>query len=109
LSLLFGDATVGMGSVNELGEVNMYRYKIIKEGGPSQADLDNYLSLDSDYFKTYQPFKEPVTRIKSIADGHMRLATETFRLELELGQWIAHLDELGFEKSRRKAVRSARV
>lgn len=28
----------------------------------------------------------------------MRLATETFRLELELGQWIAHLDELGFEK-----------
>jgi hypothetical protein len=98
LSLLFGDATVGMGSVNELGEVNMYRYKIIKEGGPSQADLDNYLSVDADYFKTYRPFMQPVTRIKSIADGQMRLATETFRLELELGQWIAHLDELGFEK-----------
>jgi hypothetical protein len=27
----------------------MYRYKIIKEGGPSQADLDNYLSVDADY------------------------------------------------------------
>jgi hypothetical protein len=98
VSLLFGEATVGMGSVNELGEVNMYRYKIIKEGGPSQADLDNYLSVDADYFKTYRPFMQPVTRIKSIADGKMRLATETFRLELELGQWIAHLDELGFAK-----------
>src|ERR1051325_1075913 len=98
LSLLFGDATVGMGSVNEVGEVNMYRYKIIKEGGPSQADLDNYLSVDANYFKTYRPFMQPVTRIKSIADGKVRLATETFRLELELGQWIAHLDELGFEK-----------
>jgi len=31
-------------------------------------------------------------------DCQMRLATETFRLELELGQWIAHLDELGFER-----------
>ena len=41
---------------------------------------------------------QPVTRIKSIADGQVRLATETFRLELELGQWIAHLDELGFAK-----------
>jgi hypothetical protein len=30
--------------------------------------------------------------------GVTRLETETFRLELELGQWIAHLDELGSEK-----------
>lgn len=41
---------------------------------------------------------QPVTRIKSIADGQVRLATEIFRLELELGQWVAHLDELGFAK-----------
>ena len=32
MSLLFGDATVGIGSVNEPGEVIMYRDKIIKEG-----------------------------------------------------------------------------
>ena len=74
-----------MGSVNELGEINMYRYKIIKEDGPSPADLDNYLSVDADISKTSRPFIQPVTRIKSIADGQMRLATETFWLELELG------------------------
>ena len=88
----------GMGSINETGEVTMYRYRIIKEGGPSQADLDNYLSADAEYFKVYRPFMRPVTRINSIGGGQVRLATETFRLELELGQWIAHLDELGFAK-----------
>jgi hypothetical protein len=98
LSLLFGDASVGMGSLDENGTVNMYRYKIIKEGGPTQADLDNYLSAEASYFKTYEPFMQPVTRIKSLADGDVRLATETFRLELELGQWIEHLDQLGFSK-----------
>lgn len=56
------------------------------------------LSVGAHYFKTYRPFMQPVTRIKSIADGLVRLATERFRLELELGQWIAHLDELGFAK-----------
>ena len=93
-----GDSSVGMGSINETGEVTMYRYRIIKEGGPSQADLDNYLSANADYFKVYRPFMQPVTRLKSIGGGQVRLATETFRLELELGQWIAHLDELGFAK-----------
>jgi hypothetical protein len=98
LSLLFGDASVGMGSLDENGTVNMYRYKIIKDGGPTQADLDNYLSAEASYFKTYEPFMQPVTRIKSLAEGKVRLASETFRLELELGQWMEHLDQLGFEK-----------
>jgi hypothetical protein len=98
LSLLFGDASVGMGSLDENGTITMYRYKIIKDGGSTQADLDNYLSAEASYFKTYEPFMHPVTRIKSLADGEVRLATETFRLELELGQWIEHLDQLGFTK-----------
>lgn len=98
LSLLFGDASVGMGSIDPEGQVTMYRYRIIKEGGPTQADLDNYLSPDANYFKTFRPFMNPVTRIKSIGEGKVRLATETFRLELELGQWIDHLDQMGFTK-----------
>lgn len=98
LKLLFGDASVGMGSVDDAGDVTMYRYRIIKEGGPTQVDLDNYLSVEADYFKIYQRFMQPVTRIRSIADGEVSIATETFRLEMELGQWIAHLDQLGFTK-----------
>jgi hypothetical protein len=89
LSLLFGDASIGMGSLSENGDLDVYRYKIIKDGGPTQADFDDYLSDDSCYFRILRPFMNPVTRFKSIADGKARLATQTFRLELEgLTTWI---------------------
>ena len=84
--------------MSEKGEVNMYRHRLVGENGPTQTDLDDYLSANSKFFAMYQPFMIPITRLQSLAGGNIRLERETYKLEMELNQWLEHLDSLGFSR-----------
>lgn len=98
LSLLFGDGLVGMGTMSRNGKVTMYRHRIVGENGPTQLDLDDYLSVKSKYFAIWRPFMQTVTTHRTLAEGNITLETETFKFEMDLDQWLRHLDILGFAR-----------
>lgn len=98
LSLLFGDGLVGMGTMSENGEVTMCRHKIVGENGPTQLDLDDYLSVNSKYFAIWRPFMQAETTNRTLAEGHITLESETFKFEIDLHQWLRHLDSLEFAR-----------
>jgi hypothetical protein len=80
------------------GEVTMYRHRIIGENGPTQFDLDDYLSVNSKYFAIWLPFMQAVTIHRTLSEGNVTLETETFKFEMDLDQWLRHLDNLGFAR-----------
>jgi hypothetical protein len=98
LSLLFGEGLVGMGTMSENGEVTMYQHRIVGENGPTQLDLDDYLSVNSKYFAIWQPFMQAETTHRTLAEGHITLESKTFKFEIDLHQWLRHLDSLEFAR-----------
>jgi len=96
LAKLADDGIVGLGRVDENGESLMHRYRITSEGGFSSADLDDYLSAESKFFKMFTPFMHPVSRFERF--GNVTIAAETYVYELELRQWFVSMQEVGFAR-----------
>jgi hypothetical protein len=93
ISRLFDDGVISLGAMDEKGETVMYRHQIINEGGFSPNDLDDYLSIDARYFKSFAPFMRPVSRFDNFGD--VVVARETYCYEVTLDEWRTHLDSLG--------------
>jgi hypothetical protein len=58
--------------------------------------LDDYLSVEPRFFKTFSPFMGLVTRLEPLANGRVRVGRETYRYFIGLQGWISELDALGF-------------
>ena len=93
LAKLAEEGIVGFGRMGENGESLMYRYRIVDQEGFSAADLDNYLSSESKFFKMFMPFMRSISRIERL--GKVTIARETYVYEAELREVLAHLEALG--------------
>lgn len=96
LALLAGDGIVRMGVVDPNGESTLVRHRIMQKEGLSSAELTNYLSADSKYFKMFAPFMRPLSRLQRI--GQITLASETFAYQVDSDEYIPHLDTIGFTR-----------
>jgi hypothetical protein len=95
LSKLLSDGVVGLGSVDK-EEATMYRFRLVDQNGFSAADLDDYLSADSRYFKSFLPFMHPMSRVEVFSD--FTIARETYTYEVELKAWLQHMESIGGER-----------
>jgi hypothetical protein len=93
LDMLAERGTVGIGWVDENHESVTYNYRIISESGFGSADLTEYLSAESRFFKMFAPFMRQVSRFEVVAN--ITMASETYRYETSLGELLAHLEALG--------------
>ena len=96
LSKLVDDGIVGLGRADKQGESIMYRFRVTAESGFSAADLDDYLSAESKYFKMFVPFMQPLCRFERL--GAVTVARETYVYEVDSDEWLAHMESLGFER-----------
>ena len=93
LNLLCRSGVIGMGGMVAEDEVVLRQYRIICDKTMSNSDLQDYMSPHSKYFKTFQPFMHPVTRIAHF--GALKIAKETYVYEVELDDWASQLESLG--------------
>jgi len=98
LALLFGDATLSTGWVDENGESVAHRHRIVGEHGLTAADLDDYLRPDGRYFSIFRPFMKALTRTDPLVGGSVTLARETYVYQAKLDDQLTHLDSLGFAR-----------
>jgi hypothetical protein len=96
LARLCADGIVGMGYIAE-DEVLLRQYRIIGDKVISAVDLDDYLSQGSTYFKSFRPFMHPVSRIERL--GGVTIGKETYVYEMDLSDWIEHMEALGCERA----------
>jgi len=105
LAKLTGDGVVGLGTI-ENDESVSHRFRVLVGEKFSAADLDDYVSADSKFFKMFARFMHPVSRL--IRCGSVTVARETYLYEVDTEEWIAHMDSLGFarlEDERKKWAR----
>lgn len=96
LSKLVDDAIIGLGRADKRGESIMYRFRVTQESGFSASDLDDYLSVESKYFKMFVPFMHPLCRFEKL--GAVTVARETYVYEVDSDEWLAHMKSLGFAR-----------
>jgi hypothetical protein len=92
LSKLIHDGVAGLG-VAQREESTLHRFRLIGEAGFSAADLDDYLSTGSKYFRMFTPFMHPISRIEVFGD--FAVARETYIYQIESKAWLAHMESLG--------------
>ena len=95
LSKLLDDGIVGLGTI-EGEEATMYRFRLVDQNGFSAADLDDYLSNESRYFKTFLPFMHPISQVEVLGD--FAVARETYTYQVELKEWLQHMESIGCER-----------
>ena len=99
------DGIVGFGMMED-DESVLHRFRVLKKEKFSAEDLDDYLSVDSKFFKSFSPFMHPVSKL-SRCEG-VTVARETYVYEVDTDEWIAHMSSLGFvrlEDERKKWTR----
>ncbi len=87
---------VGMAQVEANGEAVVHRYKVTRQIGFSGEDLNDYLSPDASYFKTFAPFMQAISRFHRFQD--IVLARETYVHAVSLDDWDDQMSALGFAK-----------
>jgi hypothetical protein len=107
LSRLCEGGIVGMGAGVADEEVILHQYRIIRDDTLSSEDLKDYLSPMPTFFKMFQPFMHPVSRMERL--GAVTISKETFVYEVELEQWEEHLESLGCTRlaDRRQRLQAA--
>ena len=95
LTLVLGDAIVGMGSEDESGELVMQRYRLRETRTATQRDFDEYLSDGSRFFQMFKPFMREFSRRERLMDGDFTLLHRTFALAVSQEEWASHVEGLG--------------
>jgi len=93
LARLCHDGIIGMGGSVSKDEVVLRQYRVIRGEKMGSLDLDDYLSKDSTFFRTFVPFMHPVCRIQNL--GPVTIARETYGYGVDLEQWSNHLEAIG--------------
>lgn len=95
LTLVLGDAIVGVGSEDESGELVMQRYRLRETRTATQRDLDEYLSDGSRFFQMFEPFMREFSRRERLMDGDFTLVHRTFAFAVSQEEWVRHVEGLG--------------
>lgn len=99
MNKVFSDGTVGMGEMDDKGKMVVRRFRVTFGELVSQADLDDYLSQESRYFKVFLPFMGSLTRLDPMANSRITIGTETYRYAVAgMDGWISELEALGFAR-----------
>jgi hypothetical protein len=93
LTLIASDGVVRMGILNPNGDTTLIKHRLTNESGLSAADVDDYLSSDSRYFKMFRPFMRPLSRFQWL--GHVTVARDTYAYEVDSDEYLAHLETIG--------------
>ncbi|HEX6903308.1 MAG TPA: nuclease-related domain-containing protein [Thermoanaerobaculia bacterium] len=96
LSHLATEGIAFMGPVEEDGSTLLRRFRITEAAGFSAADLLNYLSPESRYFKVFAGFMRPVSRLFRV--GSLTIAHETYVWHLCVDEWIKYMEATGFHR-----------
>ena len=92
LNRLLHDGAVGMGQPD--GDTfEMHEFTLREGDQMTSAELTRYLSPESLFHKSFEPFLTKFTRTQRF--GNLVFARETFLYSSSLEEWIAHMESLG--------------
>jgi hypothetical protein len=100
---LTGGGVISVTTSDEGPDAISQRFQLTSENGFCAADLDDYLSAESRYFKIFSPFMHPVSFIA--AAGGLKIARETYVFAHEIDRWAENLEAIGGRRLTDERVR----
>jgi hypothetical protein len=92
LNRLLENGVVGMALASEEGRV-MSEFSLWRGDTFTAEELARYLSSDSVFHRSFDPFLVPFTRVTKFA--HVVIARETYLHTSSLEEWVEHMEHLG--------------
>ena len=96
LARLAEGGIISIGTADENLDALVQGFRLTSENGFSAADLDDYLSAESKYFKIFAPFMRPISNL--VRHGAVTIAQETYVYEGTADEWLANMEAIGCKR-----------
>lgn len=96
LARLAEGGVISIGTAEGTLDTLVRGFRLTSEDGFSVADLDDYLSPKSRYFKVFAPFMHPIS--DPVRHGALTIARETYVFEGAADELLAHMEAIGCKR-----------